>query len=108
MLRRLVRCKSTDVSGVLAAHRPDDGEICRGANFSVTWSRQARSFGAVAVYTRRKYEVYEPGAARIYPSYNLYFSIPFAFLESSIVIFSVLANNLNNTTTIKWDMCITL
>jgi hypothetical protein len=29
-------------------------------------------------------------------------------LESSIVIFSVLANNLNNTTTIKWDMCITL
>jgi hypothetical protein len=39
---------------------------------------------------------------------NLYFSIPFAFLESSIVIFSVLANHLNNTTTIKWDMCITL
>jgi hypothetical protein len=28
--------------------------------------------------------------------------------EDSIVIFSVLANNLNNTTTIKWDMCITL
>jgi hypothetical protein len=30
------------------------------------------------------------------------------YFHSSIVIFSVLANHLNNTITIKWDMCITL